>query len=93
MRVTNTIMRHTRDQSVSLLVSRAVSIAGSQGKLAKAAGRSQNAIWHAISRGRISAELACDIHRATGGQVSRTSLRPDIFSDGEVSPPTDGKLE
>lgn len=62
-------------------ISRAISIAGSEAKLGKAAGVSQNAIWQAKRRGRVSAELAVRIERATQGLVSRAELRPDLFSD------------
>lgn len=60
-------------------ITRAIAIAGSEAKLGKAAGVSQNAIWQAKRRGRVSAELAVKIERATGGLVSRSDLRPDIF--------------
>lgn len=58
---------------------RAIKLAGSEKKLGDAAGVSQNAIWSAKRAGRVSAELAVGIERATGGEVSRVDLRPDLF--------------
>ncbi|WP_442867751.1 transcriptional regulator [Caulobacter sp. NIBR2454] len=65
--------------TVQLLLDAAISIVGSQGKLGRATGFSQNAIWHARRVGRVSPELALAIDRATAGVVSRAGLRPDIF--------------
>lgn len=61
------------------LMQAAVTIAGSEAKLGKAAGFSQNAIWHAKRHGRVSAEMAAAIHRATGGAISKERLRPDLY--------------
>ena len=65
------------------LVSKAVKIAGSQRKLAKASGLSQSYIsWlllYAESRSAVSAESAIAFERATGGAVTREQLRPDLF--------------
>lgn len=60
-------------------ISRAISIAGSEAKLGRAAGVSQNAIWQAKKKGRVSAELAIKIEKATAGLVTRLELRPDLF--------------
>jgi DNA-binding transcriptional regulator YdaS (Cro superfamily) len=78
----------SREDEVTRLVCQAISLAGSQGKLAKSIGRSQNAIWHAKSTGRITAEMALSIDRATSGAVSRHQLRPDVYgaaSEGSLS--------
>lgn len=64
-------------------ISRAILIAGSEAKLGRAAGVSQNAIWQAKRRGRVSAELAVAIERATAGLVSRAELRPDLFAQAD----------
>jgi len=70
------------DQEITAsLLSEAVALVGSQTALGKATGRSQNAVWHALKTGRVTAEFALDIHRATQGQVSRSRLRPDIFGE------------
>lgn len=60
---------------------RAIALAGSEAKLGRAAGVSQNAIWQAKKRAHVSAELAVAIEKATSGQVSRRELRPDLFAD------------
>lgn len=67
------------------LLDKAITIAGSQGKLAKAIGRSQNAVWHAKSTGRVTAEIALAIDQATEGQVSRHDLRPDVYGAEPLS--------
>lgn len=56
---------------------RAVSVAGSQAKLAALVGVSQPAISKALAAGRCTAEMAVEIERATG--VSRKELRPDLW--------------
>jgi DNA-binding transcriptional regulator YdaS (Cro superfamily) len=61
------------------LLKAATALIGSQGKLGKAAGFSQNAIWHATKVGRVSAELALGIESATSGAICKEALRPDLF--------------
>lgn len=68
-------------KNATKLIVRAISIAGSEAKLGKACGVSQNAIWQAKRAGRVSAELAVAIDRATSGVITRADLRPDIFGD------------
>lgn len=63
------------------LLEAAITISGSEAKLGKATGYSQNAIWHAKTKGRVSAEMAAAIHRATNGAVAKNMLRPDIYSE------------
>ena len=73
-------MKSEQNTSSALVpLKRAVSLAGSQAKLGKASGFSQHAIWLALQSGRVSAELAVGIERATDGLVSRKELRPDLF--------------
>lgn len=69
------------------LIEKAINLAGSQGKLAAAAGVRQQSIWQAKEAGRASAELAIAIHRATAGAVSASELRPDLFPPGYEPPP------
>jgi DNA-binding transcriptional regulator YdaS (Cro superfamily) len=57
----------------------AIRIAGSQMALARAVGVSQAAVSKWALGGRVSAENALGIERATSGQVSAADLRPDIF--------------
>ncbi|WP_370005866.1 transcriptional regulator [Sinorhizobium fredii] len=61
------------------LIEAAITIAGSEAKLGALAGYSQNAIWYAKRNGRVSAELACAIDRATNGAISKGQLRPDLY--------------
>lgn len=61
-------------------IERAVALYGSQVKLAREVGCSQQYIsWLLKDAEQISAEMAVAFERATGGVVSRASLRPDIF--------------
>lgn len=73
--------------AVSDAIERAVKLHGSEAKLGKAAGGfSQNAIWQAKRRNRISPELAIGIHRATNGEVPASETRPDLWSRPEDVP-------
>lgn len=66
---------------ISLVLQEAIKIAGgTQAKLGKAAGCSQNAIHHAKKKGQVSAEMAIAIERATSGQIPRWRLRPDLWT-------------
>ena len=56
----------------------AIALLGSQAKLADACGVTQASIWQAKKAGRVSAELALLIERATGGEVTARQLRPDL---------------
>lgn len=64
---------------------RAVDKFGSEAKLGEATGYSQNAIWQAKQRGRITAEMALRIEKATG--VSRRDLCPEFPWDEAASEP------
>jgi len=58
----------------------AVQLLGSQSALARACGYSRSGICLALHRKRmVTAELAVAIDQATGGEVSRAALRPDLF--------------
>jgi DNA-binding transcriptional regulator YdaS (Cro superfamily) len=61
-------------------IQRAIDIAGSEAKLGALIGCSQVAINKAKHRGSVSAEMAVAIDRATEGKVSKSDLRPDLFS-------------
>jgi DNA-binding transcriptional regulator YdaS (Cro superfamily) len=74
------------DPEVTRLVAEAIALAGSEEKLAKITGYSQNAIWHAKRRGRVTAEMATAIAAATDDQVPRHKLRPDLFTPGAPAP-------
>ena len=60
-------------------VERAIVLLGSEAKLGRAVGYSQAGINKAKRSGRVSAELAIKIEEATGGQVARHMMRPDLF--------------
>lgn len=57
---------------------------GGVGKLAAAIGLRQNVVGNWKLRGQVPAERCLAIEQATGGQVTRHDLRPDVFGD----PPT-----
>jgi len=60
----------------------AVRILGSQAKLAARVGLTQQQISRLMNgKQRVTAEVAIAIERATGGEIRREALRPDIFSE------------
>ena len=65
-------------------IERAIAKLGSEAKLGSACGCSQAAIWKAKRAGRVSAEMAMAIDRATGGEVSRADLRPDLWPGSDA---------
>lgn len=71
--------RKSNSQAITKLVERAIAIAGSEAKLGVLTGVSQNSIWYAKRNGRVSAELALSIDRATKGVITKSDLRPDVF--------------
>lgn len=61
-------------------IERAVQIHGSQAKLAKEMGCSQQYIsWLLTDAEQVSAEMSIMFEKATHGDVSRSDLRPDLF--------------
>lgn len=61
-------------------VRRAVEIAGTEQKLAAAIGISQPSVNHLCRNAKsIRPEIAIAIEKATGGKVTRSDLRPDIW--------------
>lgn len=67
------------------LFRKAIDIAGSETRLAKAIGYSQHAVWTARKRGRPSAEMAVAIDKFTQGQVSKHDLRPDLWPNTNMA--------
>lgn len=65
--------------SQSTHIQRAIDLHGSQAGLARAMGCSQQLISQLLRGGTITAEMAVRIDRATGGQVAKQFLRPDLF--------------
>jgi DNA-binding transcriptional regulator YdaS (Cro superfamily) len=78
--------------TVTELILHAAALLGGETKLAKACGISQNAIWQAKTRGRISPELAIGIHWATDQRVPANELRPDLWMDPSHVPLPTRKL-
>jgi hypothetical protein len=63
------------------LIAEAIALCGgSEKKLGKAIGYSQNAVWSAKVKGLVSPKMATQIDVATGGRLPRSMFRPDIFS-------------
>lgn len=68
--------------AIRTCIERGIELHGSQAKLAKAAGCSQQYISLLLSGdGRISAEMAIAFEKATG--TPRHKLRPDVFGKPE----------
>lgn len=57
----------------------AIEFAGSEAKLAALIDFSQVAVNKAKHRGKVSAEMAVAIERATKGAVTTNALRPDLW--------------
>lgn len=68
-------------------VERAVALHGSQAKLAREVGCSQQYIsWLLKDADQISAEMSVAFEKATNGDVSRQDLRPDLFGAPSDTP-------
>lgn len=78
-------------QSTKPLVEKFVARFDSQSKAAAAAGVSQPVVNEALKTGRVGPKLAIGIEAATGGEISRVELRPDIF--GPPPSPTSSQRE
>ena len=65
------------------LIKTAIAKLGSEQKLAAAAGVTQASVNEAKRRGRVGVRMALGIERATGGEISKSALRPDVW------PPSD----
>jgi DNA-binding transcriptional regulator YdaS (Cro superfamily) len=71
------------------LIRRAVAIVGSQGKLGKKLGITQQGVYYLLYKAeRVTGEMALAIEDATNGKVTRKMLRPDLF---RKRPKTAGK--
>lgn len=64
---------------------------GSEAKLGAAIGFSQVAVNKARRAGRASPRMALEIHWFTGGKVSASSIRPDMWARHEDVPPAPEK--
>lgn len=71
-------------------ISRAVRIVGGQTAASRALGVSQPTVWDWVRKGRITAEYAIPMEKATaqaGETVSRHDLRPDLYPIDERADP------
>lgn len=68
-------------EAMDRIISRAISIAGSQLALARACGVTQAAVSKWLSGKGISIENAIAVERATNGSVTVRDLRPDLPAD------------
>jgi DNA-binding transcriptional regulator YdaS (Cro superfamily) len=66
------------------LILRAIVYFGTEAKLAAAAGVSQPVINDAKRTGKVGPRLAIGIEAATGGKISRSQLRPDLWEPTEA---------
>lgn len=81
------------DPPFRALVAEAVKVVGSQVALAEKMGRSQQQVSALCTRAiSISAEDALAIHRATGGEIPASKLRPDLW-DSPASVPAPSEQE
>ena len=65
--------------SMNTIIRQAIDQLGSQEALAKACGVSQAAVSKWARGGKVSAESAVAIHRATHGHIALFDLRPDLW--------------
>lgn len=68
---------------IKSLLSQAVERFGSEAAAARAAGVSQPTFYEARRAGKIGPKLAMGIDRATNGEISKSSLRPDLWPPSE----------
>jgi DNA-binding transcriptional regulator YdaS (Cro superfamily) len=71
---------------------KAIKIVGSQYRMAKILGKRQSVIWYWLKSGHVSAEFVIPIEQATGGQVTRHELRPDIYPEENMEVKTDASV-
>ena len=62
-------------------IQKAVAILGSQTALAKKLGVVPQAVQQWVASGKPSIKRCLAIEQATGGQVTRFDLRPDVFGE------------
>lgn len=60
---------------------RAVAIVGNQTKLAEICGVAPSAVQQWVAANIVPARRALQIEAATGGQVTRHELRPDLYPE------------
>ena len=63
-------------------LNKAIAIVGGQTQLARLLGVKQANVWHWLNKAdRVPGEYVLAIEKATGGEVSRHDLRPDLYPD------------
>ena len=78
-------MENSGDTGMAALA-QAVRLLGSQLKTGQAAGVSAQAVSEVLRRGRrVPAEWCLRLEKATGGAVTASSLRPDLYPKGDES--------
>jgi DNA-binding transcriptional regulator YdaS (Cro superfamily) len=80
------------DSTAASPLERAIRMAGSEAKLAAAIGYSQVAVNKARRRGAVSPQMALAVHGFTGGAVSASALRPDLWARPQDVPVTAGHM-
>lgn len=67
-------------------IRRAAEIAGGQTALGKLINVSQGLVWHwCAGRLKVPAERCIAVEQATGNQVTRYQLRPDVFGEAPAA--------
>jgi len=70
---------------VSAALAKVVEIVGGQTQLARLLGVKQANVWHWLNKAdRVPGEYVLAIETATGGQVTRHDLRPDLYPDAQA---------
>jgi TorA maturation chaperone TorD/DNA-binding transcriptional regulator YdaS (Cro superfamily) len=71
---------------VTEALTKAIAIVGGQTQLARLLGVKQANVWHWLNKaGRVPGEYVLAIEKATGGQVRRHDLRPDLYPDPQAT--------
>lgn len=66
-------------------LAKAIDVVGGQTQLARLLGVKQANVWHWLNKAdRVPGEYVLAIETATGGQVTRHDLRPDLYPDAEA---------
>lgn len=65
---------------------KAIAIVGGQTQLARLLGVKQANVWHWLKKAdRVPGEFVLAIEKATGGEVTRQQLRPDLYPDSQAA--------
>lgn len=86
-------MNPTQREQVRKALEKAIEVVGSEKALGEACNVTQAAISMAKFRGNVSAKLAIAIESATGGEIPRWQLRPDLWDAPRHFPTPGGAAE